>query len=69
MENYPWQFFERTGNIEAYLTYLEYRRLTDSEFAKEQDARQADIYDRESPWYCGEGDECGRERQDTHRFD
>ncbi len=69
MSDFSWNFFERTGNLEAYLTYLEYRRLTDSEFANEQESHQADIYDRESPWYCGEGDSSRGERQDTHRFD
>ncbi len=42
-----WQFFERTGNLEAYLTYIEYCRLTQSENADEI-IEEVDVYDSQN---------------------
>lgn len=33
MLNNSWGYFEETGNIEAYLLYLEYKRLVDGEYS------------------------------------
>lgn len=41
-----WQFFQNTGNLEAYLTYLEFRRLTEGENADEI-INEVDVYDSE----------------------
>lgn len=42
-ENY-WDFFARTGNLEAYLNYIEFLRLTSSENADEI-TNEVDVYD------------------------
>ncbi len=42
-QNY-WDFFKRTGNLEAYLTYMEFLRLTASENADEI-TDEVDVYD------------------------
>jgi len=51
-----WSFFENTGQVEAYLTYLEFRRLTSTEFAEEMDKEQEERYGRESLRACNQGD-------------
>lgn len=30
-----WEYFEETGNVEAYLLYLEYKKLMEGEYADE----------------------------------
>lgn len=42
-----WQFFENTGNLEAYLTYIEFRRLTSEENADEI-IKEVDVYDSQN---------------------
>ncbi len=56
MTNNFWNFFEHTGQIEAYLTYLEFRRLTSKEFAEEMDKIQEEKYGRESLRLGNQGD-------------
>ena len=42
-----WQFFENTGNLEAYLTYIEFCRLTSEENADEI-TEEVDVYDSQN---------------------
>ena len=41
-----WFYFQHTGQIEAYLTYIEYRRLTSNEFSEDFDRIQKERYER-----------------------
>lgn len=51
-----WKFFETTGSVEDYINYIEFRRLTDSEYAKEMDNTQRNWYGRESDGTGNQGD-------------
>lgn len=48
-----WKFFETTGSIEAYINYVEFRRLVESEFAEE---KQRELNGRESNGTGNQGD-------------
>ena len=51
-----WGFFEETGNIEAYLLYLEYKRLLDGEYAEEfMEAEKGMAHERENAGADSEG--------------
>lgn len=54
--NHYWFYFQHTGQIEAYLTYIEYRRLTSKEFAEEFDNLQKERYGRENLRLGDQGD-------------
>ncbi|MBQ2897307.1 MAG: YqzL family protein [Clostridia bacterium] len=45
-ENY-WNFFRKTGNLDAYLTYIEFCRLTAGENADEI-IEEVDVYDSQN---------------------
>ena len=46
-DNNYWQFFENTGNLDAYLTYLEFKRLTSGEYADEV-TDEVEVYDSQN---------------------
>ena len=51
-----WNFFEKTGNIEAYLLYKEFKRILNNEYAEEISEEHVDSYEQETegPYYPGD---------------
>lgn len=63
-----WQYFSNTGNLEAYLTYIEYRRLTAGENADEI-TNEVDVYDIENERRNLKRSEDARLRQNADSAD
>ena len=63
-----WQFFENTGNLEAYLTYIEFRRLTSEENADEI-IKEVDVYDSQNGRHNLKRSENARLGQDADSAD
>ena len=63
-----WQFFENTGNLEAYLTYIEFRRLTSEENADEI-IKEVDVYDSQNGRHNLKRSENARLGQDADGAD
>ncbi len=55
MLNNGWGYFEETGNIDAYLLYLEYKRLVDGEYSDFK-AETAGENERKDTGFDFEGD-------------
>lgn len=63
-----WNYFEETGNIEAYLLYLEYKKILDGEYADEI-IEKVETDERKNEGIDSEGDQHGRSGQNPDNFD
>ncbi len=63
-----WGFFQETGSVEAYLLYLEYKRLTEGEYSDEF-LEKVEFDERENAGADYPRDELGRSGQDINSSD
>ena len=63
-----WNYFERTGDVEAYLLYREFKKLMDNEYADDfyDDEEQVEEYEPETEGFDYQGDKRRRGRQDSY---